>query len=424
MILASTFLSHSAHNKPLVQMVAHELGRLGIAAWLDINELGVGTDLDKALSAAVRKQATLTIFLSPEAIASDWVMEELRTALKKQKESAQVEIFPVYLGDPVTLIKSCDPINPGWLSDDNKHAKIIGDVVDPAEDMAVAAKRIADKLARSIYQRLDFRGADKIAIYLDQRGAGARTGDTIALPDNAPRVPTLVFRTSLSARTDNETIYGADWLDFSRAVQQALGNACGTLREKAKRIYLYGHSQLAFPFLIGHIWDRTTSANLFCYNSRDRVIFDNEKQERRELLTAGNPHCNAPHLRLEPIVSGTPHRAMALVVAKEPRLLDVLKYQAAQPEKLPLVWVPTGIYNESKEVMDFAADLVALLLRLKSENDLETIQLFTDLPFHALPLLAANLRYAVRNIWLMEYRKDLERHHPADGELYVALEMA
>ena len=76
MKFASTFLSHSWVNKDLVLAVAHELARRGIVPWLDANELGVGDDLEIALGEAVKQQATLTIFLSPEAIASDWVKKE------------------------------------------------------------------------------------------------------------------------------------------------------------------------------------------------------------------------------------------------------------------------------------------------------------------------------------------------------------
>ncbi|MGB3517669.1 MAG: TIR domain-containing protein, partial [Elainellaceae cyanobacterium] len=56
----STFLSHSSVDSELTAEVAKQLGRRGVLAWLDANELLEMGPLDEMLKRAVQQQATLT----------------------------------------------------------------------------------------------------------------------------------------------------------------------------------------------------------------------------------------------------------------------------------------------------------------------------------------------------------------------------
>jgi translation elongation factor EF-Ts len=127
MIYASTFLSHSSDDKLLVEKVAHELGRRGVIAWLDKNELQSGESLSLALHEAVQRQATVTVFLSEAAIKSRWVEDELAAALQKHDalhESAS--IIPIYLGDPVSLVSSHPLLRTRWLHPDGNRVDRLG----------------------------------------------------------------------------------------------------------------------------------------------------------------------------------------------------------------------------------------------------------------------------------------------------------
>ena len=93
---ASTFLSHSSADKPLVEAVAIELGRRGVVSWLDIYELVVGDSLSGALAEAIKRQATVTIFFTDNATTSEWVKKELLMALKTHIDA---DLLPVFLGD-------------------------------------------------------------------------------------------------------------------------------------------------------------------------------------------------------------------------------------------------------------------------------------------------------------------------------------
>jgi hypothetical protein len=89
----STFLSHASTDKKLVEAVAGQLARYGVLVWLDKEELALGP-LDVALEEAVRGQATMTVFLSEQSVASAWCADELRWALEAAPGVGHV--FPVF----------------------------------------------------------------------------------------------------------------------------------------------------------------------------------------------------------------------------------------------------------------------------------------------------------------------------------------
>ena len=110
MVYASTFLSHSSTDKALVHAVARELGQRGTLPWLDVLELHAGNSLRDALTEAVRRQATLTVFLSFAAVESDWVERELKVACDLEKElGVKGRILPVFLDTPKIVVKAHEP---------------------------------------------------------------------------------------------------------------------------------------------------------------------------------------------------------------------------------------------------------------------------------------------------------------------------
>jgi hypothetical protein len=87
------------------------------------------------------------------------------------------------------------------------------------------------------------------------------------------------------------------------------------------------------------------------------------------------------------------------------------------------VWVPHDrVIAGSNQLMRLVEDVQALLRRLCSEHGTNRIRLFTSLPFHAVPLLTANLTNVVDGeITFMEYRTDLQGKDVSPQERYVAL---
>jgi hypothetical protein len=424
-IYASTFLSYSSVNGNIVQLVARELGRRGILPWLDKNELGPGIDMVEQLDRAIKNQTTVTLFLSEAAMASKWVEDELKEALTLEKESRAGErIIPVFMGDVKRLVSTHPLLKNRWMHPDGDgRVTRKGIIVDADQEPQTTAKKIAEKLARSIYQVLEIKKKDELIIYLDQRGSGRRHGEPPDLPGNICSLnsPVLVFRTDPGERSPGETLYNGTWQETRDIMTEALAEALGTLRGPSPRkIRLLGNSQLAFPFLIGWHCNRNTNVGLYCYNM-DGSIFSNENQERFTPLRGGNPRCEARHKNISPIPAGIELEAISLLLAPENYVPPVLSFIKEMPVEAPLKWVKSGHFKNSGEAMQYIADVVALLEKLCSEHRIRKVYLYCGLPFHMVPLLAANLLHVIETIVFMEYRRDLQGGNEPINRMYAPL---
>lgn len=102
---------------------------------------------------------------------------------------------------------------------------------------------------------------------------------------------------------------------------------------------------------------------------------------------------------------------------------DPLRHIKATPDAPPAILVRhDDPLSNSVQVMIYIANVVALLQRLRSERGLRTVNLYTSLPFHAIPLLASNLHpHVVDSVRFMEFRSDLREQSPTAAESYSQL---
>ncbi|MDA3898209.1 MAG: SUMF1/EgtB/PvdO family nonheme iron enzyme [Desulfobacteraceae bacterium] len=424
MKFASTFLSHSSADKPMVEAVANELARHGIIAWLDKNELDAGVSLSDTLSNAILQQTTVTLFLSSTSVKSSWVKDELSTALQLEDEPGlRDKIIPIFIGDPLQLVSSHELLRSRWLHPDGDRVDRLGIEVDPDDMDAGLTIDIAEQISNRIYKILNIGEQSEIQICLDQRGSSMRRGIPVDIPDNllATELPTLVFRPDLNKRSQGETLTGNNWISLVKTMIHSLEEALGSPRwASPKKIRIFGGAQLALPFVLGQYFNRNTSAHLFCTNM-DGTTFNNQHQPRHTPLEDGNPHCETPQERIEPIADDTKTDHASLLLSAEYLVHSVADYLSEHSDRLPLLWVKSDRFTDNSQVMDYIADVVALLLRLREQHGVRTINLFCGLPFHIIPLLAANLLHVVDNINFMEYRRDLQGTSAGPGEMYEAL---
>ncbi len=422
---ASTFLSHSSADKPLVELVARELGRRGIVAWLDKDELDnrFGADLNQALLEAVKQQATVTAFISPDYLNSAWCNDELRAALRLLDK----DILPVFIGEPLALVQAHEALKRRWLPD-GRRVNILYEQVAPGSAKPEDAVRVAERIAKALYRKLGFSRCNEAVICLDQRGKGARRS---ALPEDNPPAswratdwPALVFRPDRGARSFTESLHGPELSGLLQTMAWTFSEAFGNLRGETKHIYVCGEAQLALPFMLGQQFDRSNNVSLFCFNSKDGVIYTNDGQDRLRPLTGGNESCErALPPRIQPIADGERIEHAALIIAKERYLNDPLDWLAAQGLNERPVWVESPWFSDSAQAMNFIADVIALLSRLRCAHGLRSLRLFLDLPFGVTPLLAANLLYAAGStvkLELMEFRRYLQGTGKV-SELYFAV---
>jgi hypothetical protein len=425
---ASAFLSHNSKDKPLVEAVARELGRRGVLAWLDKDELHPGLTLSRALADAVKRQTMLLLFLSPASVNAPWVDDEMEIAFRAEEESGgESVVIPVCLGNALDLVKANQRLRARLLHATGDRINRI--YIQPRQfaDIETAAREIAVQVARTIFNRLNVRQSRDVLVYVDQRGNGRRCGEPEDIPPNLRRdIDTvgLLFRTDRGVRSQGETLHGQQWIETSKAMEEGLDEALGTPRwVDAKRIYVAGNAQSGFFYLIGRHFNRNTSARLLCTNT-DQRIFTNQSQPPGAMqLQGGNANCESAHPDVIPLVASAKHESISLLLAPEKFVAPVQHYREAKYDSTPLVWVESGWFTDSDQAMDYITNVVALLTRLRREHRVQTVCLYNALPIHIVPLMAANLLHEVDNVVFMEYRRDLQGQQPNVAETYVALKL-
>jgi hypothetical protein len=93
------FLSYARVDSPFVLQLAKELREVGINLWLDQLDILGGQRWDDAVEAALQTCQGIIAVLSPEALKSHNVMDEVSYALEEGKK-----VIPIFLRScPVAL---------------------------------------------------------------------------------------------------------------------------------------------------------------------------------------------------------------------------------------------------------------------------------------------------------------------------------
>lgn len=392
----STFLSHSSTDRVLVEAVAKQLGRRGVLAWLDKEELALGP-LDAALKQAVQRQATMTIFLSDASLASDWCRDELRWAIEAAE--GLEHLLPVYLGDPLKLVKTHDQLRTRFLHVDGDKVNQLGffSKNNPANPDPDA---VAEKIAAAAYRRSIPAAWSEIAIVLDQRGNGPRSGPPpLSANVMSLDIPALTFRPHLGPREQREVLTGADWLHMVSSLTSALSTALGTVRGDPRKVRILGEAQTGLVWAVGKHFNRTTSAELYGHD-RNGLPVTNKGQVRHIPLSGGNPSC----AKLVSSAASSPlaHQPeIALGVGSAARYAQLA--QQAIPN-MPLMWIESGFISDADQAMKLVADIVASVEHLRQAHGVREVVLFWTTANHVALLAAANLTsHVIPTVRYMEW---------------------
>lgn len=90
----TTFFSYSRTDSEFVLRLATDLRTAGAKVWLDQLDIGAGQLWDSAIEAALRASPRQVVVLSPEAVNSQNVMDEVSYALEEHKQ-----VIPVFYRD-------------------------------------------------------------------------------------------------------------------------------------------------------------------------------------------------------------------------------------------------------------------------------------------------------------------------------------
>src|SRR5688500_15790467 len=92
---SSIFLSHSHKDKRFARRLAGDLVRWGVRVWIDEAEILVGDSLIAKIRDGLDQMEYVGAILSPDAVASRWVQEELDVAMNQQIGGRRVKVLPL-----------------------------------------------------------------------------------------------------------------------------------------------------------------------------------------------------------------------------------------------------------------------------------------------------------------------------------------
>ncbi|MCI0490986.1 MAG: toll/interleukin-1 receptor domain-containing protein, partial [Blastocatellia bacterium] len=87
-----------------------DLQSKGIRSWFAPVDLKIGENIRRGIDESIRLYDKLLLILSKDSIASQWVEQEVETALAKERNQGRITLFPIRVDDTVMSVKS------GWPS--------------------------------------------------------------------------------------------------------------------------------------------------------------------------------------------------------------------------------------------------------------------------------------------------------------------
>lgn len=102
----SCFISHSVKDEKFAKQLHSDLQAAGIRCWYAPKDLKTGQKIRKEIHEAIRIHDKLLLVLSKNSISSDWVEEEVETAIQQEanrrmNNQGDLVLFPIRLDDAV-----------------------------------------------------------------------------------------------------------------------------------------------------------------------------------------------------------------------------------------------------------------------------------------------------------------------------------
>jgi hypothetical protein len=105
----SVFISYSSRDSEFAERLHEALRAKGVRCWFAPHDLPIGAKIRSAIDESIRTYDKLLLVLSENSVNSQWVEQEVETALEQEREHPdKTVLFPVRLDDAVLGIKS------GW----------------------------------------------------------------------------------------------------------------------------------------------------------------------------------------------------------------------------------------------------------------------------------------------------------------------
>lgn len=103
-----SFISYSSKDQKFADRLYSDLQNKGVRCWLATENLKIGDRMRVGIDEAIRLHDKLLLVLSKHSVASDWVEQEVETALDRERKEKRTVLFPIRLDDTVMKVES------GW----------------------------------------------------------------------------------------------------------------------------------------------------------------------------------------------------------------------------------------------------------------------------------------------------------------------
>jgi hypothetical protein len=105
----SCFISYSSKNQEFADRLYADLQDKGVRVWFAPHDLPIGARIRSSIDESIRLHDKLLLVLSEASVSSQWVEQEVETALAREREQkGRTVLFPVRIDDAVMEVKA------GW----------------------------------------------------------------------------------------------------------------------------------------------------------------------------------------------------------------------------------------------------------------------------------------------------------------------
>jgi hypothetical protein len=97
----SCFISYSSKDQEFAERLHADLQAKGVRVWFAPHDMKIGARIRPTIDESIRIYDKLLLVLSEASVSSQWVEQEVETALRKERQSGGTVLFPVRLDDTV-----------------------------------------------------------------------------------------------------------------------------------------------------------------------------------------------------------------------------------------------------------------------------------------------------------------------------------
>jgi DNA-directed RNA polymerase delta subunit len=98
----SCFISYSSRNQAFAERLHADLENRGVECWFAPEDLKIGQQIREGIDESIRKHDRMLLVLSEMSVKSQWVQQEVETALEIEREQQGRQVlFPIQLDDSV-----------------------------------------------------------------------------------------------------------------------------------------------------------------------------------------------------------------------------------------------------------------------------------------------------------------------------------